>query len=256
MNSHLDFGYPWWLTYGHLPILAGALLMLLVGYARNWPKWPMLLLAVLLLWSSAAFMVMRFGLNANGRASLPTQNFFPSGAGRVLDIGAGTGRSSIMVLEARPRAALVALDLFADSFDQHFGSGGSPQARLLGNLKAAGVERRATIETADMHRLPFPPASFDAIVSAYAIDHLSRQGSAQALAEAARVLKPGGDFLLMVIAKERWAKLAFGPLLMHGGVRGPDWWDAQMGQVGFKIVEQGTRPGTLYILARKQSGKE
>ena len=250
-NAHLNFGYPWWLSYGHLPIVACALLLLLLGYARKWSKWPMFLLCVLALWSSAAFVVARFTLDINGRASLPTQNFFRSGTGRVLDLGAGTGRSSIMVLEARPQATLVALDLFGDSFEHHFGPGESPQERLLQNLKAAGVAERASITTADMRKLPFEPAAFDAIVSAYAVDHLNREGITQALAEAARVVKPGGDFLLILVGKEPWVQFAFGPLIMHSGARGPAWWASHLQEAGFQILEEGTRPGTLYLLARR-----
>ncbi|MEX2264152.1 MAG: class I SAM-dependent methyltransferase [Bryobacteraceae bacterium] len=212
----------------------------------------MLLLGVLVLWSSAAFLVTRFAFDVNGRPSLPTQSFLRSGKGQVLDIGAGTGRSSIMVLESRPQATLVALDLFADSFERHFGHGQSPPQRLLANLKAAGVEQRATIETADMRKLPFEPAAFDAAVSAYAIDHLNRQGISQSLAEAARVVKPGGDFLLILIANDPWAKFTFGPLLMHGGTRGAAWWTARLREAGFQVLEDGTRPMTLYLLARRQ----
>jgi len=211
----------------------------------------MVLLGLVVFWSGAGFLIARFAFNVNGHVSLPTQSFLRSGAGRVLDIGAGTGRSSIMVLESRPGATLVALDLFAKSFEQHFGHSENPQQRLLANLKAAGVEQRATIETADMRKLPFEPAAFDAIVSAYAIDHLNRQGISQALAEAARVVKPGGDFLLMVIGKEPWGQFAFGPLLMHGGPRGPDWWNARLNEAGFQVLEEGTRPLTLYLLARR-----
>src|SRR2546425_5452964 len=227
-TAHLNFGYPWWLSYGHLPIVLGAVSILLLGYRRKWSKWPMLFLGVLVLWSGAAFLVASFVFDINGRPALPTQSFLRSEAGRVLDIGAGTGRSSIMVLQSRPRATLVALDLFGKSFDQHFGRGEGPQQRLLANLTAAGVEQRATITTADMRKLPFEPASFDAIVSAYAIDHLNRAGTDQSLAEAARVIKPGGDFLLMVIANEAWAKFTFGPLMAHGGTRGADWWTAHV----------------------------
>ncbi|HET8549107.1 MAG TPA: class I SAM-dependent methyltransferase [Bryobacteraceae bacterium] len=250
-NAPLDFGYPWWLSYGHLVILVPAVAMLLLGYARKWSRWPIVLLAVLVLWSAGAFVVTRFIIDVNGRPSLPTHSFLRDGTGRVLDIGAGTGRSSIMVLQARPQATLVALDLFADSFDHHFGRGASPQQRLLANLKAAGVEQRATIETADMRKLPFEPATFDAIVSAYAIDHLNRTGIDQALAEAARVVKPGGDFLLMLIANDPWAKFAFGPLLMHGGTRGAAWWSARLQEAGFQVLEAGSRPLTLYVLARR-----
>ena len=249
--AHLNFGYPWWISYGHLPLVVGAVSILLLGYRRKWSKWPMLLLALLVLWSGAAFLVARFVLDINGRASLPTQNFLPSGVGRVLDIGAGTGRSSIMVLESRPRATLVALDLFADSFEQHFGRGESPQQRLLANLKAAGVEQRATIQSGDMRELPFNPASFDAVVSAYAIDHLDRQGINLSLSEAARVVKPGGEFLLILVAKEPWLQFTFGPLLMHSGIRGPAWWTTSLQDVGFQVLEVGTHPGTLYLLARR-----
>jgi ubiquinone/menaquinone biosynthesis C-methylase UbiE len=118
-------------------------------------------------------------------------------------------------------------------------------------LKAVGVDQRATIETSDMRKLPFAPATFDAIVSAYAMDHLNREGSVQALAEADRVLKPGGDFLLILIANETWAKFMFGPLFMHAGARGPDWWTARLQEAGFQVVEEGTRPLTLYFLARR-----
>jgi len=251
VNAHLDFGYPWWLSYGHLAVLAPSVAGLLLGYSRKWSKWPMFFLGVLTLWSTAAFLLIHFGLDINGRASLPTQNFLRSGTGRVLDLGAGTGRSSIMVLTSRPEATLVASDLFGASFDAHFGSGESPQQRLLRNLKAAGVDQRASIVTADMRKLPFEAASFDAIVSSYAVDHLNREGVNQALAEAARVLKPGGDFLLMLVANDRWVKFAFGPLLAHGGTRGSAWWAARAKEAGFQVLEEGTSPATLYFLLRR-----
>jgi hypothetical protein len=100
-----------------------------------------------------------------------------------------------------------------------------------------------------MRELPFQPASFDAIVSAYAIDHVNRQGIQKSLAEAARVIKPGGDFLLILIGKEPWGQFAFGPLLMHAGTRGSSWWTAQLEQSGFQVLEEGTRPGTFYLLS-------
>ena len=126
----LDFAYPWWLAYGHLAILIPAAALLALGWTRRWSRlfvWP---LAAVVLWSAVAFFATRFLMDINGRASLPTQNFLRSGTGRVLDMGAGTGRSSIMVLEQRPQTTLVALDLFGRSYEQHFGPDTSPQQRL------------------------------------------------------------------------------------------------------------------------------
>jgi ubiquinone/menaquinone biosynthesis C-methylase UbiE len=250
-NALPDFGYPWWLSYGHLLVLLPAAAILLWGYKRKWSRWPMLLLALLVFWSGVALAITRFAFNANGMVALPTDAFLRSGQGRVLDLGCGTGRSSIMVLQSRRESTLVALDLFGDSFQRHFGTGETPQQRLLANLRAAGVQQRATIETADMRKLPFGPAEFDGIVSAYAIDHLNREGIQMALTEAARVLKPGGDFLLILVANDGWARFAFGPLLSHGGTRGAAWWATRLQEAGFRVVEQGTRPITLYLLARR-----
>jgi hypothetical protein len=56
----------------------------------------------------------------------------------------------------------------------------------------------------------------------------NRQGINQALAEAARVVKPGRDFLLMLIAKEPWVQFTFGPVLMHSETRAPAWWTARL----------------------------
>ncbi|MBL8178716.1 MAG: class I SAM-dependent methyltransferase [Bryobacterales bacterium] len=249
-NVTLDFGYPWWLSYGHVVLLIPALAALGVGAARKWPRWMLATLGVTALWSAASLVVLR-NFNADGRAAMPTENFLKSGAGKVLDIGAGTGRSSIMVLDARPQATLVALDRFGESFEHHFGHGHEPEQRLLSNLQAAGVERRASIVSADMRKLPFNDASFDGVVSAYAMDHLPREGSKQALAEAARVLKPGGDFLLMLVYNDRWTRFAFGPALSHGGTRPSSWWRASLEEAGFRVLEEGTRPATLYFLLRR-----
>jgi ubiquinone/menaquinone biosynthesis C-methylase UbiE len=156
-----------------------------------------------------------------------------------------------MVLQARPQVQLVALDLFGDSFGQHFGHDQSPEQHLLRNLQAAGVTQRASIVRADIRTLPFDAGSFDAVVSAYAVDHLHRDGIQQTMAEAARVVKPGGEFLLILVANDGWAKLAFGPLMAHGATRGRAWWTARLQDAGFHVLEDGTTPGTVYLLGQR-----
>lgn len=252
MTASLDFGYPWWLSYGHLALAAAIGSLLLWGFFRKWPQWSLLVLGTLTLWAASAFLLVRFGLNINSVPALPTKKFLRTGTGKVLDLGAGTGRSSIMLLWARPQATLVALDLFGESFDRHFGHSDTPQQRLLANLKAAGVDQRASIITSDMRQLPFGEATFDGIVSSYAVDHLGRNGVKQALAEAARVLKPGGELLLVIInGHDPWMRFAFGPLLAHGGFRGAAWWEARMQEAGLRVTETGTVPASFYFVARR-----
>lgn len=251
MTSQVDFGYPWFLAYGHLVVLAVLLPLFLLARARKWSRALVILIGAAALWSAAAFVVARFVIGVNSRGVLPTEAFLRSGAGRVLDLGAGTGRSTLMVLEARPQATVVALDQFGASYERHFGSKQTGEERLLANLRAAGVEQRATIQRGDMRQLPFQAAEFDAIITAYVVDHLSRDGVTASLSEASRVLKPGGDFLMMIVGKEPWVTFAFGPLLLHHGARNAERWTSLLEAAGLRVVEQGFRPATLFLLARK-----
>ena len=258
MHSHIDFGYPWLLTYGHLIVAVIGLLLCLLTLSRKWPKFLLVALGAITVWAAAAFLVARYTLDINGRMTMPTQSFLPAGSGKVLDMGAGTGRSAIMVLEARPQTTLVALDNFSTEYARHFGANGNSEEvldvgrqKLLSNFTAAGVQQRATIQPGDMRQMPFEPATFDAIVSSYAIDHLRRDGIVKALSEASRVLKPRGEFLLMVIAKDSWLNFTWGPIFLHMRNFSPAGWASLLRGAGFEIVEEGTRPMTLYFLARK-----
>ena len=108
-----------------------------------------------------------------------------------------------------------------------------------------------------MRALPFPDASFDAAISAYAIDHLRRDDVPKALAETARVPKPEGQFLLEVMYPDAWMRFAWGPMILHG-VRSDRMrlrWGGLVEQAGFRVVEQGTMPATFHVLAEKRGGE-
>src|SRR5437763_11572185 len=77
----IDYGYPWWLSYGHLPILSAGLAIGFLGYARKWSGGAMLVVTALVLWSGTALVIERFVINVNGRTELPTQSFLATGAG-------------------------------------------------------------------------------------------------------------------------------------------------------------------------------
>ena len=249
MHSLIDFGYTWPWTHGHLVVVALVAPLLWLAWTRRWHWLPKALIVAVAAWALAAFAVTQTVLRFNDLPSIPTPAYLASGAGRVLDIGAGSGRSSIMVLGERPRTTLVALDDFSATYLKDHGP-----AKLKSNLRAAGVAERAEVVSADMRKLPFPDASFDAIVSTYAIDHLPGRDIPGALAEAARVVRPGGEFLLEVMYPDAWMRFTYGPLMMHGAnaARIRAWWPQVLQEAGFRVLEQGTAPATFYMRAVKR----
>jgi arsenite methyltransferase len=246
MRSLIDLGYTWPWTHGHLIIVGIAAAFLALAWIRRWHWLPKALFAAVAAWALGGFLVAHYVLRFNDLSTIPTPAYLSAGKGRVLDIGAGSGRASLMVLLERPGTTVVALDNFSATYIKDNG----PE-RLRANFRAAGVAERADVVSADMRKLPFPDASFDAVVSTYAIDHLPRTDIPGALAEAARVVRPGGDFLLEIMHPDAWTRFAFGPLMMHGasGSAIRSRWPKMLEDAGFHVVEQGTAPATFYMRA-------
>lgn len=243
-----DFGYAWPWTWGHLiaaAIFAVATVALASAGRRRWS----LLTGALTIWAIAGAIIVNGLLRFSLPEVLPTPQFLAGGEGRVLDLGAGSGRSTLMVLLGRPAARVTALDIFGTEY----GIVGNSPDRLLANAKAAGALDRVDVRVGDMRAMPFDTHSYDGAVSVAAIDHLNREGVDRTFAEVTRVLKPNGDFLLMVINQDTWIRTAF-PMLAHhgyfGGRANPDRWKEAMTSAGLTVVDSGLRPGMLWVLAR------
>jgi SAM-dependent methyltransferase len=103
--------------------------------------------------------------------------------GRVLDLCCGFGRHSLLLREAG--VDVFGLDRSADLL---------AAAR---ELPGADALLRGRLVRADMQRLPFADARFDAVVNLFSsFGYLGEAGDAGALAEIARVLVPGGLAIL------------------------------------------------------------
>lgn len=247
-----DFGYSWPWNYGHL--IACGIFLALAGLAwwREWPRPILGLASALVVWAFAGFLVTQLVIRFNLPIQLPTEAFLREASEPlyVLDVGAGSGRASVAMLRTRPEVRIMALDLY----DGYFGIVGNTPERLFANAVVAGARDRIDATVGDMRAMPFDDLAFDAVISVAAIDHLRRADVERALVEVGRVLRPNGEFLLMVINPDIWTRLAY-PFFLHHGYFGAatnhNFWQSSVSSAGFDIVEIGTRPATLYVLARK-----
>ena len=101
----------------------------------------------------------------------------------LLDVAGGTGDVASRVLEASgPRSRAVICDISAEMIE-------------AGRMRAGSEGERLSFVRGNAEALPFAKASFDAYTIAVGMRNLTRLEAA--LAEAYRVLKPGGRFLCL-----------------------------------------------------------
>ena len=112
------------------------------------------------------------------------------------DAGCGAGRTTLALGRAFKRARIVALDRFDSDYIEEGG-------RLLFERGAARwLASRVRIESGDLTAMPFADGSFDAVVSAHAIDHLGPQKEHGA---ARSVKSTSGGRLLLIVWVPGWA---------------------------------------------------
>lgn len=104
-------------------------------------------------------------------------------SGRLLDVGTGPARIPILLAERLPDVRIVAVDLSAEMLKL--------AAR---HVAAAGLEARIELRLTDAKRLPFPAASFDAVISNSIVHHIP--DPVLALREMARVARPGAALFI------------------------------------------------------------
>jgi len=155
----------------------------------------------------------------------------PGGSlGRALDIGTGTGRL---------------LELLAPRLTSGLGVDASRAMLALARARLArpGLTHCA-VRLADMYRLPLPDSGFDLVLMHMVLHHA--EDPAAALAEAARVLRPGGRLVVVDLAPHANAEA-----LQRLAHRWPGFSDEAMrgalAEAGLAAAEPVAVPGALDV---------
>jgi demethylmenaquinone methyltransferase / 2-methoxy-6-polyprenyl-1,4-benzoquinol methylase len=111
----------------------------------------------------------------------------PKSGGIFLDIAAGSGDVSLDILKLQPKRVVAAdfafrmLEVFQEK------------------LRANGITAPIDLVSCDAHALPFRGETFDGTIVAFGIRNFADRG--KALQEMMRVLKPGGQSVILELSK-------------------------------------------------------
>lgn len=102
---------------------------------------------------------------------------------KVLDIASGTGTLSLMIKQHMGSVDVTGVD-------------GDPKVIEIAQAKARAANVRVAFDQALATHLPYSDNSYHRVVSTLFFHHLKRPAKEEALAQAFRVLKPGGKLVI------------------------------------------------------------
>ncbi|MEU2022266.1 methyltransferase domain-containing protein [Streptomyces sp. NPDC016469] len=172
---------------------------------------------------AAVYDDTRGGLPRAEAAAAAVLGLVPDTARSLLDIGCGTGLVTGRIAAGRPGLRVT----------------GSDAAH---GMAAVARQRVGAVVLADARRLPLPDAAVDAVSAVWLLHLLREPGAVPAVvAEAARVLRPGGVFVTTVdkdAAHDVGSDIdeAFAPYLAPTPADGTDLVVAHAGEGGLEVV--------------------
>lgn len=146
---------------------------------------------------------------------------------RILDLGCGTGSTTLMLKQAFPQAQVIGLDL-------------SPYMLVMADYKAKTAGLTIQWRHGNAEETGFPDASFDLVTASLLFHETPPTVSKSILRECFRLLMPGGEVLILdgnqkTLRQVEWLTEVFEePYIKEYAVQSVD---ASMGAAGFEAVQ-------------------
>jgi ubiquinone/menaquinone biosynthesis C-methylase UbiE len=158
---------------------------------------------------------------------------------RVLDVGCGTGSLVVMIKRLDPEIDVVGLDP-------------DPKALARARRKLARAGLAAQLDRGFSNALPYRDGSFYRVFSCFVFHHLESHEKAVTLAEARRVLEPGGSLHVLDFGSKASQHHGFLSRALHSSERMRDNAEGRipvrMGEAGF--ADAGEIDHRMTVLGR------
>ncbi len=212
----------------------------------------LLLIAVSLFWDSMGSVGYPANLRALESSLLNLLRTCWDGKGKVLDIGTGGGRLAVPIAREFPEAHVTGVDIWSTSW----ASWGLNKERAEQNAAIVKVRDRCVFQHGSALELPFEDGEFQLVVSAFAFHEIKVPDRTILIAEALRVLPPGGTLLVCDLFPRGYQVKNIPGLLEKVGQLGVD--DVRhipLKEAGVDLGRLSFIWGMSYLIGRKRSGK-
>lgn len=146
---------------------------------------------------------------------------------RILDLGCGTGSTTLMLKQAFPQAEVIGLDL-------------SPYMLVMADYKAKSAQLSLQFMHGNAEETGFSDASFDLVTASLLFHETPPEVTKAILRESFRLLKAGGEVLVLdgnqkTLRQTEWLNEIFEEPYIKAYAAGN--LDAWMGSAGFEAVQ-------------------
>ena len=164
----------------------------------------------------------------------------------VLDVGSGTGRTSVQIAKRLTTGRLVGIDIW-DTMEL---SGNSPE-RAYKNAEIEGVKAKVDFKFGNVLEIPFNDDIFDIVTCSSVLNNLpGEKNRVKALKEIFRVLKPGGKCMLLEPLRNLRMFFAFTPFAFYQ-LGKSEHWEKYAKTAGFSKVRFHIEKGSgIFILEK------